>query len=246
MSSISAIVWIQFIASQNDFLNTIQVTNRDMNDTNAIDFIECPTCLQSVQADFLIPAGATQVCANCRDEYLQRMKEGVPTTQSNEWAGIRQEHIKHEASLRSVGLLYYLGGGFMCIAGVGMILATFIGAPAGEGFALLAGMMIVYLLFGGGFIFVGRGLRQLRPWVKIPVTIFSGLGLFSIPIGTLINGYILYLMYSKKGTVVFSLEYQDIRAATPEIQYKTSKLAWGVLIILVLGFVALIASASMG
>ena len=55
--------------------------------------------------DLLIPAGDTHVCANCRDEYLQRIKEGVPMMQSDEWAAIRQEHIKHEASLRSVGLL---------------------------------------------------------------------------------------------------------------------------------------------
>ena len=82
--------------------------------------------------------------------------------------------------------------------------------------------------------------------MKIPVTILSGLGLLSIPIGTLINGYILYLMYSQKGKVVFSPEYQDIRDATPEIQYQTSKLAWGILIVLVLGLVALIAAVSMG
>lgn len=167
-------------------------------------------------------------------------------TQNSEWAAIRQQHIKHEASLRSVGVLYYIGAIFGLLAAFGMLSGVLLGGLGGEEISMLVGILVFYFIFGIASIFIGRGLRQLRPWVKIPVTIFSGLGLLSIPIGTLINGYILYLMYSEKGKVVFSPEYQEIRDATPDIKYQTSKLAWGVLIVLVIALVAIIVSVSVG
>ncbi|CAA6676638.1 MULTISPECIES: hypothetical protein [unclassified Lentimonas] len=216
-----------------------------MNDTNTLDFIDCPTCFKSVQMDMLIPAGGTHVCANCREAYLQRMKEGVHTAQSGECAAIRQEHIKHEASIRSVGLLYYFGGFLVMMGGLSASVTSF-GASGGEGSAAFIGIFSVVLILGVGLISVGRGFRRLRPWVKIPATILSALGLLNIPIGTLIHGYILYLIHSQKGKVVFSPEYQEIREATPEIKYKTSKLVWAILIVLLLGLVALVGFALMG
>ena len=35
---------------------------------------------------------------------------------TSEAESIRREHIKHEASIRSIGVLYYLSGGVMAIA----------------------------------------------------------------------------------------------------------------------------------
>ena len=63
--------------------------------------------------------------------------------------------------------------------------------------------------------------------------VLAVLGLIQIPIGTIINGYVLYLMFSDKGKVVFSPEYQEIREATPEVKYKTSMIVWVFLAILV-------------
>jgi hypothetical protein len=42
------------------------------------------------------------------------------------------------------------------------------------------------------------------------------------PWGTIINGAILYLVFSKKGAKVFSPEYQEVIRQTPHIKYKTS------------------------
>ncbi len=214
-----------------------------MNDTA---MIECPTCSIFVQSDLLIPAGETQVCANCKDEYLQRMKEGVAVGQTGEWLAIRQEHIKHEASLRSIGVLYYIGAFFMIVGGLTMATTVSMTASENEGSAsFFIGMLVFYLIFGIIAILIGRGFRKLKPWVRIPGTIFAALGLLSIPIGTLINGYILYLMFSAKGKMVFSPEYSEIREATPEVVYKTSALSWIILIGLVVGLVALISYFSM-
>ena len=62
---------------------------------------------------------------------------------------------------------------------------------------------------------------------------FSVIGLLAIPVGTIISGYFLYLLLSKKGTVIFSPQYKQIIAATPHIKYKTSKIVIALLLILI-------------
>ena len=203
------------------------------------EMIECPTCSTMVPSDLLIPAGSSHICANCREEYLQRIKEGVSTDQSSDWVMVREEHIKHEASLRSIGVLYYIIAFFILIAGVIMVVGAVGSIGQGvENAALVTGMAAFYIVFGAIMFWIGRGYRQLRRWVRIPGTIFAVLGLLSIPIGTLINGYILYLIYSQKGRTIFSDEYQEIREATPEVKYKTSMLVWVFLAILILLLIA--------
>jgi hypothetical protein len=51
----------------------------------------------------------------------------------------------------------------------------------------------------------------------------------------LINGYILYLVFSQKGKTVFSDEYQAVIQQTPHIKYRTSIIIW-----ILLGLVALL------
>jgi len=41
-------------------------------------------------------------------------------------------------------------------------------------------------------------------------------------VGTLINGYILWLVLSKKGRFILSKDYAAIVAATPHVKYRTS------------------------
>ena len=65
----------------------------------------------------------------------------------------------------------------------------------------------------------------------------SVVGLIGFPIGTLISGYILYLLWGKKGRVIFSPEYQAVIAATPHVKYKTSIVVWillGLVVVLIL------------
>jgi len=87
---------------------------------------------------------------------------------------------------------------------------------------------------------VGRGLRTLRPWVRIPAVLLSILGLFGFPIGTLINGYIIWLILSKKGRRVLSHEYAAIVAATPQVKYRTSIVVWTLLGVIVLFVIAIV------
>ena len=137
---------------------------------------------------------------------------------------IRTELISHEASIQSIGVLYLLGAALGTLAGIFLTL-TGVSAAVQNGqqdavFGLMAGVFITGLSVGQGF--VGLGLRRLRAWTRIPVGILSGIGLLGIPLGTLINGYILYLIFSTKGSRVFAPEYQTIIQQTPHIKYRTS------------------------
>src|SRR6185295_18735811 len=74
---------------------------------------------------------------------------------------IRQEHIKHEAAIRSVGILYYLSGGLMVLLGGSMLFSSFATITLG---ALGAGLSIVYAGLGVLMLFVARGVRTLQNW----------------------------------------------------------------------------------
>jgi hypothetical protein len=135
---------------------------------------------------------------------------------NSEAEAIRRAHINHEASIKSVGILYYLGSVITLVAGV----ASLFGARADPM------MAAIFMVVGVGGMFAGWGVRSLRRWGQVVGCILSVLGLAGFPIGTIINAYILYLFLSKKGRTIFSPEYQDVIAATPHVKYKTSILVW--------------------
>ena len=86
----------------------------------------------------------------------------------------------------------------------------------------IIGLSAVYMVIGLLQIIVGRGLRKFTSNGKIGGIIFGMIGLLGIPIGTLISGYMLYLLLSAKGKFIFSPQYQEVLKATPHIVYKTS------------------------
>lgn len=154
---------------------------------------------------------------------------------------IRKAHINHESSVRSIGLLYYIMGGFAAL-GIGaaiLIPMTANDEPTGVGmFTALTGAFVVALL--ALYLWTGRGLRTLKPSARIVAGILAAIGLISFPIGTLINGYFLYLLFSEKGKTVFSDDYQSVIDATPHIKAGTSTLVWLLLAVMIIGIVAAI------
>lgn len=152
---------------------------------------------------------------------------------------IRQQYLSHEASIQSIGLLYLLGSIFGTLVGVAMLVMAANAQNAGLGRGP-AEILIAVVILGLGIVqgFVGVGLRRLQRWTRIPVGILSGIGLIGIPILTLINGYILYLIFSAKGSMVFSEPYQQIIRQTPHIRYKTSIIVW-IFLFLLLGLITL-------
>jgi hypothetical protein len=191
----------------------------------------CSECGKAFAPDQLVRIGNGLVCAVCKPVALQKLREGVV---DNELQQIRKAHISHEASVKSVGLLYLLGAALMLLGCLGVIFT-----PGGDGF--FVGLFAA--LFGVAQLWLGIGLRRLKPWARIGSGILSGLGLLAIPIGTIINAYILYLLFSKKGATVFSEDYQRVVAATPEIKYRTSIVIWiaVALLLVLIGFGLMVA-----
>lgn len=150
---------------------------------------------------------------------------------------IRNEYIKHEASVRSIGSLYLISAVFGAIGGLVVLVAT---ASASQDAAALAVMGVVYIALSAFLFFVGRGVRRLERWARTAAIIFACIGLLGFPLGTLINAYILYLMLSAKGKRIFEPDYAEIVAATPHIKYRTSLLVWILLAIVLLGICAAI------
>jgi hypothetical protein len=156
---------------------------------------------------------------------------------------IRKEHINTEASIQAVGRLYLLGCFLTMLTFIAVIVGATLSRSEGT-FTLISflpsaiALLCISALYGAA----GFGLRKLKPWARTVATIVSVIGLLGFPIGTLISGYILYLLWSKKGRVIFTSDYQDVIAATPHIKYKTSLLVWiilGIVILLVVAAIAL-------
>jgi len=146
---------------------------------------------------------------------------------------VRQAHLKHEAQLRSVGLLYFLGAFIMLVMAVPFLFAfPEASSPAADDLTMSVFFILFPLVAGAVFCAVGYGFRTLRPWVRIPGTAFGLVGLMQFPLGTLINAYVLYLMYCPKGRTVLSPNYARVRAATPHLRPRRGLL--GMLIPMVL------------
>lgn len=204
------------------------------------DTATCTGCGRAFPRVEVIPLANGLFCAACKPVALQRMREGVGTAGTAEET--RKEYLKHEASVKSIGVLYYLGAIIIVLLGVANAIA---GVAQSEPVPVLVGLVLLAL--GVGQFWVGTGLRRLKKWARIPTGILSGIGLLGIPIGTIINAYILYLVFSRKGAMVFSEEYQEVIRQTPHIKYRTSIIVWIflglILAVIGLGLVALIFGA---
>jgi hypothetical protein len=175
--------------------------------------------------------------------YAPPLTPADATVFSTSSEAMRQAHIKHEASVKSVGTLYFLGT--LLLGGLGVILVLLTLSPPQQFPASRLGEAGFYLVVAAVQACVAIGLWRLQPWARWSATAFSVLGLIVFPLGTLISGYILYLLLCEKGRVVFSAEYKQVIAETPHIKYRTSRLMIALLFFLLLVFVVAIISALM-
>ena len=84
------------------------------------------------------------------------------------------------------------------------------------------------LLLGLGVVTAVRrvGRAGAAPWGRVVGSVLSGSACSAFRSALLINTYILYLFFSKKGRTIFSPAYKDVIAATPEVKYSTSIVIW--------------------
>lgn len=159
--------------------------------------------------------------------YLTPATDSLPPSLPDDSETIRRQHLNHEASIKSLGVLYFLAAIFMIPGGLAGL------ASPAEDFSriMAAGVLTLGILS----LALGWGLRRFQSWARVGSSVVSVLGLFAFPIGTLINVMALSYLLSKKGSMVFSAEYKDIIAATPHVKHKNSIVVW-----ILLGIFALI------
>jgi hypothetical protein len=172
---------------------------------------------------------------------------------------IRKSHLSHEANIQSFGCLYTLGGIMGILIGIFYIGIGIFVMAGGENLPgsarsadvnpMVAGIMttligVVFLAIAVAQLFAGRSMQTLNPSGKILAIIISAIGLLGFPCGTIISGYLLYLLLSAKGEMVFSSAYKEVMQATPHIRYRTSIIVWIFLFLLIgvilLGIIAAI------
>jgi hypothetical protein len=125
---------------------------------------------------------------------------------------IRRQYLNHETSIKSIGVLFYLNT-------IGSIITAILWFERGS--VIIASLLAVQAPL---LALTGYYLRKLQPWSRIPTGIFAVLALIYFPIGTMVGGYILWLVFGRKGQKVFSPEYARVIAQTPHIRYRTSKI----------------------
>lgn len=188
--------------------------------------VVCNGCRGRFTQDNVVSLAGSSYCAACKPAAIQRLQEGVASPFGDADA-VRNEHLKHEASIQSVGSLYYIGGAVVVFVSFALLIAGLAAdrnGPESSIGMLLGGAFMGFL--GAIQLWTAHGLRRLKPSARVPATLLSCLGLLGFPVGTLINGYILYLLHSKKGRTVMSAEYAQVIAQTPHIKYKTSLIVW--------------------
>ena len=164
---------------------------------------------------------------------------------------IRKSHLSHEANIQGFGCLYTLGGilgilGAIFYVGIGILVMAGGVVPKGlesmvfgaGGDQLVSGGLttlvgVVFLAIAVAQLFAGRSMQTLNPSGKILAIVVAAIGMLQFPCGTLISGYLLYLLVSAKGRTVYSSAYKEVMQATPHIRYRTSIIVWIFLFILI-------------
>jgi hypothetical protein len=173
---------------------------------------------------------------------------------------IRRTYLSHEASVKSIGSLHYLG---VALGVMGLAVIIFRGLSRkgeideGMNSAPFVGAVLYFLVIVSINLVMGIGLTGLKPWARwteviltsilLLIYLLAAVGAVALTQGRAVGpaetsgmlvmsailSYILYLLLSKKGSMVFSPEYRLIIERTPYIKYRTSWIVKGCLIVLV-------------
>lgn len=134
---------------------------------------------------------------------------------------LRADHLRHETALRMVGTLYYVGAALLVAGAVAL-------AIKGGGSRTICGLAMLAAGFGAA----GYLLRKLDFRARILGSFMALAGLAALPIGTVLNGYVLYLLHSKRGRTVLAPGYHDVVARTPQFQSRAAYPALAMSVIL--------------
>jgi len=152
---------------------------------------------------------------------------------------IRQQFIGVESNVRSIGGLLILGGLILAIVfGFFSVYHFFGGDNVNLALAALFGFLA---LLGVGQLIVGIGVGRFRARHRFSAIGFCVLWLLFIPVGTIIAGACLWYLVRPAAKYIFTPEYRGVIQRTPQDHFQTSALSWGILITVMVAFLAFVA-----
>lgn len=185
---------------------------------------------------------------------------GAAIIEPGDAEAIRRAYIEHETTVKAVGSLHFVAA---AIGAVVLILVLGL-APDGRWVKVILVGLATLLGPIGVNVALGIGLNRLRAWARWTEAVLAGgllMGIVAIlgaevyfesPVQRLVviscigllPLYVLYLLLSRKGAIIFSPEYRAIIAETPHVKYLagrtetslTAKIALGLIVGLLLMF----------
>lgn len=140
-------------------------------------------------------------------------------------SALRAAHLHHETILVTMGRLYYAAGACLLLAGITIAVLR----QNGEGLRIAS----VFAMLAAGHAFAGHLLRRLDARARFSASVMAVVALFAVPIGTVLGGYVLYLVHSAKGRKILSPEYRAVVARTPEYKCRVSNAGFALAAVLV-------------
>lgn len=184
---------------------------------SAFDLVSSSSIVQAMTNNPYAPVGGSP-------------EQVVPVSDDAE--AMRRYYLPHETSVKSLGLLFIVGGFVTMLAGINL-LAPLIAAQARRVDVHLV-IALAVMLFGTIQFVIGFGLRKLNATARIVGVFLCAISILNVPVGSIISVYFLYLLLSKKGQMIFRPEYKEIIAMTPDVRYRTPGYIWVVAALIVL------------
>lgn len=154
---------------------------------------------------------------------------------------IRQQFIGCEGNVRSIGGVMILGGLILAVV-FGFFSVIYFSRGVDVHFPFAAFFCVLALL-GVVQLIVGIGVGRFRPRHRIGAIIFCSFWLCFIPFGTIIGGACLWYLLRPAAKYVFTAEYRGVIQRTPHVHFQTSAVSWGILITVLVAFLAFVAGS---
>ena len=149
--------------------------------------------------------------------YAAPKENPIDSRDASQYETLRTEHLRYEAIIKTIGLIYLLAG-----AG---IIGTTVYFYFDSSWFVSSLALSTSIILGISLILVGHGIGRLKKWARAVAVNISIFGLLLLPVGTILGIAALYFFFSKEGQQIFSRFYQDAICATPHLSYRISTIA---------------------
>jgi hypothetical protein len=166
---------------------------------------------------------AVLTCARCGDFACSACADALGSQPRCKRCGIGQHEVlrrelgSHERLVR-VGALYLAVFGMVTCA-FALVKPIALSLQAGD-YALYYVSRAVPLAGGALWLCAGWQAQRFTRLGQVLATVTCLLGLWSVPLGTMLGASLLWILHGKQGRAVFSARYRTAMAATPQLDFR--------------------------